>query len=111
LELFILLIPEAVLLLVITLAVVILLGVVVLIGRGVELLPLGTVSDEVGGVFTLEAVPRRSPPLLAELCKAWNFIASKTISSYRMLLCCSSEAADKTDKQTPKQMRQWCWWG
>jgi hypothetical protein len=31
--------------------------VVVLVG-GVELLPLATVGDEVGGVATLEAVPR-----------------------------------------------------
>jgi hypothetical protein len=46
LELF-LLIPRAVLLLVVTLDVVVLLGVVVLVGGGVELLPLGTVSDKV----------------------------------------------------------------
>jgi hypothetical protein len=32
-------------------------AVVVLVG-GVELLPLATVGDEVGGVATLEAVPR-----------------------------------------------------
>jgi hypothetical protein len=55
-----------VLLLVVTLAVVVPLGVVVLVGGGVELLPLGTVSDEVGGVAALEAAPRRCPPLLAE---------------------------------------------
>jgi hypothetical protein len=34
---------------------------------GVELLPLGTVGDKVSGVIALEAAPRRSPPLLAEL--------------------------------------------
>jgi hypothetical protein len=61
-----LLVPKIVLLLVIALAVVISLGVVVLVG-GVELLSLGSVGDEVGGVTALEAAPRRSPPLLAEL--------------------------------------------
>jgi hypothetical protein len=40
--------------------------VVVLVG-GVELLPLGAVSDEVGGVTALKAAPRRPPPLLVEL--------------------------------------------
>jgi hypothetical protein len=66
LELLLLLVPEAVLL-VIALVVVILLGVVVLVGGGVELLPLGAVGDEVSGVAALEATPRWSPPLLAEL--------------------------------------------
>jgi hypothetical protein len=47
-----------VLLLIVALAVVISLGVVILVGGGVELLPLGTVGDEVGGVTTLEAAPR-----------------------------------------------------
>jgi hypothetical protein len=55
-----------VLLLVIALSVVIPLGVVVLVGGGVELLSLGAVGDEVGGVTALEAAPRRSPPLLVE---------------------------------------------
>jgi hypothetical protein len=63
--LLLLLVPEAVLLLVVVIAVVIPLGVVVLVRGGVELLPLGAVSDEVGGVATLKAAPRRSP-LLAE---------------------------------------------
>jgi hypothetical protein len=40
--------------------------VVVVLVRGVELLPLGAVGDEVGGVTTLEAAPRRPPPLLVE---------------------------------------------
>jgi hypothetical protein len=66
LELLLLLVPEAVILLVVTLAIVIPLGVVVLIGGGVELLPLGAAGDEVGGVTALEAAPSRSPPLLAE---------------------------------------------
>jgi hypothetical protein len=57
-----------VLLLVVTLAIVIPLGVVVLVG-GVDLLLLGAVGDEVGGVTALEATPRLSPPLLAELVK------------------------------------------
>jgi hypothetical protein len=35
---------------------VVLIGVVVLVG-GVELLPLGAVDDEVGGVTALEATP------------------------------------------------------
>jgi hypothetical protein len=66
LKLLLLLVPEAVLLLIVTLAVVVPLGVVVLIRGGVELLPLGAVDDEVGGVAALEAAPRRSHPLLAE---------------------------------------------
>jgi hypothetical protein len=59
-------IPEAVLLLIVTLALVVPLGVVILVGGGVELLPLRAVGDEVGGVAALKATPRRSPPLLAE---------------------------------------------
>jgi hypothetical protein len=47
-----------ILLLVIALTVVIPFGVVVLVGGGVELLPLGAVGDEVGGVATLKAAPR-----------------------------------------------------
>jgi hypothetical protein len=67
LELLLLVVLKAVLLLIVTLAVVVPLGVVVLVGGGVELLPLGAVSDEVGGVAALKATPRWSPPLLAEL--------------------------------------------
>jgi hypothetical protein len=66
LKLLLLLVLEVVLL-IITLVVVVSLGVVVLIGGGVELLPLGAVSDEVGGVAALETALRRSPPLLVEL--------------------------------------------
>jgi hypothetical protein len=55
-----------VLLLVITLVVVIPLGIIALVGGGVELLPLGAVGDEVGGVAALEAAPRRSSSLLAK---------------------------------------------
>jgi hypothetical protein len=57
LELLLLIVPEAVLHLVVALAVVVLVGVVILV-RGVELLPLGAVSDEVGGVTALKAAPR-----------------------------------------------------
>jgi hypothetical protein len=61
-----LLVPEVVLLLALALvAGVVPLGVVVLVG-GVELLPLGAVGDEVGGVAALKTAPRRSPPLLVE---------------------------------------------
>jgi hypothetical protein len=63
-HLLLLLVPEAVLLLVVALAVVILVVVVLV---GVKLLPLGVGGDEVGGVAALEAAPRRSHPLLAEL--------------------------------------------
>jgi hypothetical protein len=66
LKLLLLLVPEEVLLLVVTLVVVIPLGVVILVEGGVELLSLGTVGNEVGGVTALEAVRRRSPPLFAE---------------------------------------------
>jgi hypothetical protein len=66
LELPLLLVPEAVLLLVVTLAIVVPLGVVILVRGGVELLPLGAVGNEVGGVTALEAAPRRSPSLLVE---------------------------------------------
>jgi hypothetical protein len=61
-----LLIPEVILLLTLALvAGVIPIVVVVLIG-GVKLLPFGAVGDEVGGVATLKAAPRRPPPLLIE---------------------------------------------
>jgi hypothetical protein len=58
--------PKVILLLVVALTIVVPL-VVILVGGGVELLPLGSVGDEVGGVTTLEAAHRRSPPLLVEL--------------------------------------------
>jgi hypothetical protein len=65
LELLLLLVPEAVLLALTLVVGVVPIVVVVLIG-GVELLPLGAVDGEVGGVTALEAAPRRPPPLLAE---------------------------------------------
>jgi hypothetical protein len=44
---------------------------------------------------------------LWNLCKVQNFLASRAILSSGMLSYCSSEAAAKRIKQTPKQMRQW----
>jgi hypothetical protein len=55
-----------VLLLALALAAGVILVVVVVLVGGVELLPLGAVSDDVGGVAALEAAPRRPPPLLVE---------------------------------------------
>jgi hypothetical protein len=58
LEFLLLLVPEVVLLLALALVVgVVPIAVVVLVG-GVELLPLGAVGDEVGGVTALEVAPR-----------------------------------------------------
>jgi hypothetical protein len=66
LELLLFLVPEAVLLLVLALVTRVVLVVVVVLVGGVELLPLGVVGDEVSGVTTLEAAPRRPHPLLTE---------------------------------------------
>jgi hypothetical protein len=66
LELLLLLVPEAVLLLALALVAGVVLVVVVVLVGGVDLLPLGAVGDEVGGVAALEVAPRRPPPLLAE---------------------------------------------
>jgi hypothetical protein len=63
--LLLLLVPEVVLLALALVAGVVSIVVVVLVG-GVELLSLGTVGDEVGGVAALKAAPSRSPPLLTE---------------------------------------------
>jgi hypothetical protein len=68
-----LLVPEAVLLLVVALAVIIPLGVVILVRGGVELLPLGTVGDEVGDITAFETALRRSPPLLVEPIQSSEF--------------------------------------
>jgi hypothetical protein len=97
-----LLIPEAVLLLVVALAVVVPLGVVILVGGGVELLPLGAVGDEVGGVTTLKAALGDLLLSLRSLCKVINFLASRAISLSVMLSYCSSEAATKEDKTNSK---------
>jgi hypothetical protein len=53
-----LLIPEAVLLLTLALVAGVVPVVVVVLIEGVELLPLGAVGDEVGGVTAFEAAPR-----------------------------------------------------
>jgi hypothetical protein len=66
LELLLLLVPEAVLLLVIALVAGVIPVVVVVLAGGVKFLPLGAVTNEVGGVAALEAAPRRPPPLLME---------------------------------------------
>jgi hypothetical protein len=66
LELLLLLVLEAVLLLALALVPGVVPVVVVVLVGGVDLLPLRAVGDEVGGVTTLEAAPRRPPPLLAE---------------------------------------------
>jgi hypothetical protein len=59
LELFLLLISEAVLLIVALVAgVVPIIVIVVVLVEGVELLTFGAVSDEVSGVPTLKAAPR-----------------------------------------------------
>jgi alkylated DNA nucleotide flippase Atl1 len=98
-HLLLLLVPEAVLLLVVALAVVILVVVVLV---GVELLPLGVGGDEVGGVAALEAAPRRSHPLLAELVQDVELSCNRVISSSGMLSYCSLEAAAKEDKTNSK---------
>jgi hypothetical protein len=61
-----LLVPKAVLLVALALVAGVILIVIVILVGGVELLPLGAIGDEVGGVAALEAAPRRPPPLLAE---------------------------------------------
>jgi hypothetical protein len=57
LEFLLLLISESVLLVVTLVAGVVPVDVVILVG-GFELLPLGTVGDEVGGITALKAAPR-----------------------------------------------------
>jgi hypothetical protein len=61
-----LLIPKAVLLLALALVARVVPVVVIVLVGGIELLPLGSVGDEVGGVTALETAPRRPPPLLAQ---------------------------------------------
>jgi hypothetical protein len=58
LEFLLLLILEAVLLLIVTLATGVISVAVVVLLRGVELLPLGIVGDEVSGAAALKAAPR-----------------------------------------------------
>jgi hypothetical protein len=56
--LLLLLVPEVVLLLALALVAGVVLVVVVVLVGGVELLPLGAVGDEVGGVAALKVAPR-----------------------------------------------------
>jgi hypothetical protein len=91
-----------VLLLIVALVVAVLLGVVVLIGGGVELLPLRAVGDEVGGVTTLKAVPRRSRPLHAELVQGAKLSHQQGDLVIWMLSYYSSKAATKEDKTNSK---------
>jgi hypothetical protein len=102
LKLLLLLVLKAVLLLVVALVVVIPLGVVILVGGGVELLTLGAVGDEVGGVATLKLALGDLLLSLRNLCRAQNFLANMVILSSGMLSYCSSEAAHKEDKTNSK---------
>jgi type IV secretory pathway TrbL component len=102
LELLLLVVPGAVLLLVVALVVVVPLSVVILIGGVVELLPLGAIGDEVGGVAALKAALGRSSPLLAELVQGTELSRQQGDLVVWMLSCCSSEAADKEDKTNSK---------
>jgi hypothetical protein len=65
LEVLLILVPEVVLLLALALVAGVI-PVVVVVLVGVELLPLGAVGDEVGGIAALKAAPRRPLPLLVE---------------------------------------------
>jgi hypothetical protein len=85
LELLFLLVPEAVLLLTLTLVAGVVLVVIVVLVGGVELLPLGDLLLS-----------------LRNLCNAWNFLTSRAISSSGMLSYCSSLGAHKEDKANSK---------
>jgi hypothetical protein len=111
LEFLLVVVPKAVLLLVIALVVVIPLGVVELLGEGVELLPLGAVGDEVCGVATLEAAPKRSPPLLVELVQGVELSPAGRSRGMGHSHTTHQKLQTKRTKQTPNQMRLWCWWG
>jgi hypothetical protein len=109
--LLLLLVPEAVLLPVVALGARVILVVVVvavLVG-GVELLALGAVGDEVGGVATFEAAPRWSPSLLVKTCARFGTSSPAGWSHHRG---CSHTAhqklRSKKTRKTPKQM--WQWW-
>jgi hypothetical protein len=102
LELLLVVVPEAVLLLVVALVAGVISVVVVVLVGGVELLPLGAVSDEVGDVAALEAAPRRPPPLLAEPVQSSELSRQQDDLIVRMLSYYSSEAAHKEDKVNSK---------
>jgi hypothetical protein len=89
LEPLLLVVSEAVLLLALALVVGVIPVVVVVHVGGVELLPLGVVGDEAGGVTTLKAAPLGDLLLfLRNLFKARNFLTNKAISSSGMLSYC-----------------------
>jgi hypothetical protein len=102
LELLLLVVPEVVLLLALALVAGVVLVVVVVLVGGVELLPLGAVGDEVGGVAALEAALGDLLLSLRNLWNARNFLASRAISSLGILSYCSSEATHKEDKANSK---------
>jgi hypothetical protein len=97
-----LLISEAVLLLALALVAEVVLIVVVVHVGGVEVLPLGAVGNEVGGIAALEATPRRPPPLLVEFVQRAELPCQQGDFIIRMLLYCSSEDAHKEDKANSK---------
>jgi hypothetical protein len=97
-----LLVPEVVFLLALALVTGVVPVVVVLLIGGVELLPLGAVGDEVGGVAALEQPLGDLLLSLRNLCNTRNFLTSKVISSSEILSYCSSEAAHKKDKANSK---------
>jgi hypothetical protein len=77
-----LLVPEAVLLLALALVAGVVPVVVVVFVRGVKLLPLGAVNDEVSDVAAFEAAPRRPPSLLVEVAhkeEKANFKADESV--------------------------------
>jgi hypothetical protein len=76
--------------------------VVVVLIRGVELLLVGVVGDEVGGVAHSKQPLGDLLLSLRNLCKAHNFLASRMISSSGMLSYCLSEAVAKEDKTNSK---------
>jgi hypothetical protein len=94
LKLLLLLIPEAVLLLAITLITGVILLVIVVLVEGVEVLPLGVVSDEVGGVTALKAVPQCS---FSPAGQSHHWGCSRTPHQ---------KMQPKRTRQTPKQMSQ-----
>jgi hypothetical protein len=99
--LLLLLVPEVILLAITLVTGVVPVVVVVLVG-GIKLLPLGVVGDEVGGVAASKQPLGDLLLSLWNLCKVRHFLASRAISSSRMLLYCSSEAAAKEDKVNSK---------
>jgi hypothetical protein len=101
LELLLLVVLEAVLLPVITLAVVIPLGVVVLVGESSFFILGQTAMKWV--VSSHSKQPLRDLLLsLQNLCKVRDFLASGAILSSGMLSYCSSETATKEDKANSK---------